>query len=63
MKYVNVVAFVLLVVGGLNWGLVGFLDMNLVELLFGMSMVSKVVYMLVGVSAVYVAFTKLSKKM
>lgn len=47
---------VLLVVGGLNWGLVGVLDFDLVAAIFGdMSALSRIVYTLVGVSAVYVA--------
>ncbi|NTW30259.1 MAG: DUF378 domain-containing protein [Candidatus Moranbacteria bacterium] len=50
------VAMVLLVVGGLNWGLIGVLDFDLVAAIFGdMSALSRVVYTLVGVSAVYVA--------
>jgi uncharacterized membrane protein YuzA (DUF378 family) len=45
---------VLLVVGGLNWGLVGAAGFDLVATLFGeMSLLSRVVYLLVGVSAVY----------
>ncbi len=57
MKWVHMVAFGLLVVGGVNWGLIGLLNLNLVEMLLGMGMLSKVVYILVGVSAVYVAAT------
>lgn len=57
MKYLDVVAAVLLVVGGLNWGLVGLFEFDLVASLFGGSttMLSKLVYVLVGVSAVYQA--------
>ena len=48
------VALVLIIVGGLNWGLVGALDFNLVDALFGEgSLLSRVVYILVGLSAVY----------
>ncbi len=61
MKYLGTVTLLLLVVGGVNWGLVGLLNLNLVEMLFGMSMVTKVVYVLVGVSAVYVGLTKFTK--
>lgn len=52
------VAFILLVVGGLNWGLVGLLDMNLVEMVLGSwpSLVM-LVYILVGLSALYELFT------
>ena len=43
----------LLIVGGLNWGLVGLFDFDLVATIFGeMSMLSRIVYVLVGVSAV-----------
>lgn len=56
MKSIDVVAAVLLVVGGLNWGLVGAVQFDLVATLFGgMSMLSRVVYLLVGIAAVYQA--------
>lgn len=58
MKLVHAVAFLLLVVGGLNWGLIGLFNFNLVAALFGgVPPVEKVVYVLVGVSAVYIALT------
>lgn len=54
---------VLLIVGGLNWGLVGFFNFDLVASLFGsMSVVSRVVYSLVGLSAVYILIAALSGK-
>ncbi len=59
------IAFVLVVVGGLNWGLIGFFKYDLVAALFGdMSSVSRIVYGLVGVAAIYVLAiaTNLSKK-
>ena len=49
-------AMVVLVIGGLNWGLVGLFQFNLVTTLFGVgSTLTNVVYILVGLSAVYVA--------
>ena len=57
MKMVHMVAFLLVIVGAVNWGLVGLLNLNLVELLFGASVITKVVYVLVGVSAVYIMAT------
>jgi uncharacterized membrane protein YuzA (DUF378 family) len=55
MKSLDVIAAVLLVVGGLNWGLVGFARFDLVASIFGGQEVflSRVVYLLVGLSAVY----------
>jgi uncharacterized membrane protein YuzA (DUF378 family) len=58
MKMFDVVAAVLLVVGGLNWGLVGVVNVDLVAVLFGAgSILAKLVYTLVGVSAVYQALS------
>ena len=57
MKALHTVAFILLVVGGLNWLLVGF-NWNLVDAIFGMdSTISKIVYVLVGLSAIYLVAT------
>ena len=56
MKKFDVVAAVLLVVGGLNWGLVGAAHFDLVATLFGdTSAFSRMVYLLVGLSALYQA--------
>lgn len=56
MKKLDVVAAVLVVVGGLNWALVGAAGFDLVATLFGqMSPLSRAVYVLVGISAVYQA--------
>jgi len=58
MKAVHMIAFILLVVGGLNWGLIGLFNYNLVESLFGgMSGVVSIIYILVGLSAVYIGLT------
>jgi uncharacterized membrane protein YuzA (DUF378 family) len=54
MKTLDIVAATLLVVGGLNWGLVGAFDFDLVAALLGpMSVLSRTVYVLVGLAAVY----------
>jgi len=56
MKTVNVIALILVIVGALNWGLVGLLSFDLVAAIFGaMSFLSRIVYTLVGISAVYIA--------
>ena len=58
MKSMHMVAFLLVVVGGINWGLVGLLDFNLVEALLGsVPVLEMLVYVLVGLSAVYLAAT------
>lgn len=54
MKLLNQITLVLLIVGGLNWGLVGLAGFDLVAALFGeMSALSRTVYVLVGLSALW----------
>lgn len=54
MNTIDIIALILVIVGGLNWGLVGLLDFNLVAAIFGhMSAIARIVYVLVGISAVY----------
>ena len=54
MKLLNLITLVLLIVGGLNWGLVGLANFDLVATLFGAgSMLSRIVYVLVGASALW----------
>ena len=52
----------LLVIGGLNWGLVGLFDFNLVSALFGSdSFLSNLIYIIVGISAAYVVASLANK--
>jgi len=68
MKNLNVlewIVLILVIVGGLNWGLVGFFNFDLVAFIFGtMSIIARIVYALVGLSALYLAIIamKLGKK-
>ena len=57
MSVLNKLTLLLLVVGGLNWGLVGLFDFDLVAAIFGeMSPLSRIVYALVGASALWQLF-------
>jgi uncharacterized membrane protein YuzA (DUF378 family) len=54
---VDWIALLLVIVGGLNWGLVGLLNFDLVAALFGAgSALSRIVYILVGLAAVYMIY-------
>lgn len=56
-------ALILLIIGGINWGLVGIFKWDLVAAIFGeLSVISRVIYILVGVSAVYIALFAASGK-
>ncbi len=54
MKFINILTLILLIVGGLNWGLVGLLSFDLVAAIFGAgSALARLVYILVGLSAAW----------
>jgi uncharacterized membrane protein YuzA (DUF378 family) len=54
---VDWVAMILLIVGGVNWGLVGLMGLDVVATILGEgTMASRVVYMLVGLSALYAIY-------
>ncbi len=56
MKALNRATFILVVIGGINWGLVGLFNFNLVAAILGdASFLSRLVYDLVGLSAIYLA--------
>jgi len=59
------VAFVLLIIGGLNWGLVGLIKLDVVRAIFGdTTVLARIIYLLVGISAIYLLLMppKLDKK-
>jgi len=60
VKALNIITSVLLIIGGLNWGLVAIAEFDLVASVFGLAfgetnVVTRIVYALVGLSAVYQA--------
>ncbi|MBE7702495.1 MAG: DUF378 domain-containing protein [Cyanobacteria bacterium SIG28] len=57
MKFLKNTAYILVLIGALNWGLIGIFGYNLVGSLFGdMTLVSRIIYSLVGISAIITAF-------
>ncbi len=63
LNVIDIIALILLIIGGLNWGLAIF-KINLVPLIFRLDIIIKIVYALVGLSAIYilVSIGKLGKK-
>ncbi|ABE39777.1 DUF378 domain-containing protein [Rhodopseudomonas pseudopalustris] len=69
MRIINIVTLLLIIVGGLNWGLVGLFDFDLVSAILGngsaetatSSLASRIVYILVGASAIF-QVTSLSRE-
>ena len=65
LKVLDAIMLILVIIGAVNWGLIGFLQFNLVDNLFGVaSIFSRVIYALVGVAGLYsISFFAKSKYM
>ena len=58
MNFLKYTAYVLALIGALNWGLIGLFGFNLVSAIFGdMTLVSRIIYTVIGISAIVTAFT------
>lgn len=54
MKFLDCTALTIAIIGAINWGLIGIFRFDLVNTLFGnMSMLSRIIYTLVGLSGLY----------
>ena len=54
MKVIDKIDLVLIIIGAINWGLIGFFNFNLVAVIFGeMTWISRVIYALVGISGLW----------
>lgn len=52
-KSLDILALTIGIIGALNWGLIGFFNFNLVQFIFGAGALARIIYALVGISAVY----------
>lgn len=53
MRALKIISYILVIIGALNWGLIGLFNVDLVALIFGeMTILARIVYILVGISAV-----------
>ncbi|KPJ67252.1 MAG: hypothetical protein AMJ43_05120 [Coxiella sp. DG_40] len=56
-SFIDWIALILVIIGGLNWGVVGLFDINLVNLIFGeMTILSRVIYIVVGLASLYTIY-------
>lgn len=56
-KTLHMIAFVMVVIGGLNWGAVGLLNVNFVTVIFGNTLFATMAYLIIGLSAIYLTIT------
>jgi len=57
MSTLDWIGFVLVVVGGINWGLIGFFNFNLVSAIFGAGTLTRIIYALVGLSTLKMIYS------
>lgn len=63
MKYINIIALTLVIIGAINWLLVGLFEFNLVDAIFGsLSVLTRIIYILVGIAGLWsiALYSKLS---
>lgn len=54
MKIIDKIALALIIIGAINWGLIGIFKFNLVETIFGqMTILTRIIYALVGISGLW----------
>ena len=54
MKTIDTIALILIIIGAINWGLIGFFKFNLVDAIFDeLSAISRIIYALVGISGLW----------
>ena len=60
--WLDIVCLILIIIGAINWGLIGFFNFDLVSVIFGnMSMITRIIFAVVGIAGIYslVLFWKL----
>lgn len=61
-NWLDVVCLILIIIGAVNWGLIGFFNLDLISVIFGnMSMITRIIFAVVGIAGIYslVLFWKL----
>lgn len=54
MKAIDIISLILVIIGAINWGLIGLFNFDLVAMLFGnMTMLSRIVYVVIGVAGLW----------
>ena len=54
MRSLNIITLLLVIIGAINWGLIGFFQFNLIDTIFGVGTVfSRIIYAIVGICGLY----------
>jgi uncharacterized membrane protein YuzA (DUF378 family) len=57
----GLISWILVIIGGINWLLIGLLNLNIVSMIFGESIIARIIYILVGLGACYLIYAKFKK--
>jgi len=55
------ISWILVIIGGINWLLIGLINLNVVSMIFGDSIIARLIYILVGLGACYLIYEKFQK--
>lgn len=61
-RTLSLISWILVIIGGINWLLIGLVKLNMVSMIFGMTLVSQLIYILFGLGACYMIYEKVKKK-
>lgn len=61
MKILHIITLLLVLIGGINWGLVGITGLNIVSTIFGAGIITTIIYILVAISSIYHIFPMITK--
>ena len=57
MRSLNIITLLLVIIGAINWGLIGFFQFNLIDTIFGVGTVfSRIIYAIVGICGLYAIY-------
>lgn len=61
-KMLSFIAWILVIIGGINWLLVGLFNHGFVDMIFGTSIIARIIYIIIGLGACYLIYLKVQNK-
>lgn len=62
MTTINWICWILVIIGGLNWLLIGLFGLNIVGLIFGTGIIARIIYLLVGLATIWLIVMRAKKQ-
>lgn len=61
-KMLGFISWILVIIGGINWLLIGLIGLNIVSMIFGASIIARLIYIIIGLGACYLIYLKVQNK-